>query len=55
MGNPRYIPQQHSNGFKVHRSVKMRLEAEYEDEKKRRRGKRYAPKPEWKVDPTYVD
>ncbi|KAF8182360.1 hypothetical protein BJ912DRAFT_928707, partial [Pholiota molesta] len=32
MGQARFIPKQKSNGLKVHRSVKMRMEAEYEDE-----------------------
>jgi len=54
MGGPRYIPLQRTNGFNVHRSVKLRMEAEYEDEQKRRKGKRYVPKPVWKVGPTYV-
>lgn len=53
MGRARHIPQQRTNGFKVHRSVKLRMEAEYEDEKKE--GKRYTPKTVWKVQPTYID
>lgn len=53
--NPRYIPQQRTNGFKVHRSVKMRMEAEYEDEQRRQKGKRYIPKPIFKVTPDWVD
>ncbi|KAF8174236.1 hypothetical protein BJ912DRAFT_990493 [Pholiota molesta] len=55
MGQARFIPKQKSNGLKVHRSVKMRMEAEYEDEAKRRRDKRYHPKPEFKVEPTWID
>ena len=55
MANPRYIPQQKGSGFNVHRSVKMRMEAEYEDVKKREKGKKYIPKPVWKVEPTYID
>ena len=55
MGAPRYIPQQRSAGFKVHRSVKLRMEAEYEDEKRRANGKRYIPKPVFKVEPIWVD
>ncbi|KAF9525908.1 hypothetical protein CPB83DRAFT_858827 [Crepidotus variabilis] len=52
---PRYIPKQRTGGFKVHRSVKLRMEAEYQDEKRRAAGKRYIPKPIFKVDPTWVD
>ncbi|KAG6810246.1 hypothetical protein H0H93_015106, partial [Arthromyces matolae] len=38
LGNPRFIPQQKKRTIKVHRSVKMRMEAEYED------GSKYRPK-----------
>ncbi|KAF9256077.1 hypothetical protein L218DRAFT_837569, partial [Marasmius fiardii PR-910] len=38
MGNGRIVPKQTTKGVKVHRSVKMRLEAKYKD------GKKYAPK-----------
>ncbi|KAF8962960.1 hypothetical protein BDZ97DRAFT_1920087 [Flammula alnicola] len=55
MAQPRFIPKQRSNGFKVHRSVKMRMEAEFEDEKARGKNKRYAPKPRFKVEPTWID
>jgi hypothetical protein len=55
MAHPRFIPQQRTNGFKVHRSVKLRMEAEFEDEKRRSRGKKYAPKPKFKVEPTWID
>ncbi|KAF9483555.1 hypothetical protein BDN70DRAFT_990260 [Pholiota conissans] len=55
MGQPRYIPKQRTNGFKVHRSVKMRMEADYEDEVRRRKGKKYHPKPHFKVEPTWID
>jgi len=55
LGRPRYIPRQHHSGFHVHRSVKLRMEAEYENETKRRIGERYVPRPEWKVQPIYVD
>lgn len=54
-GDARYIPQQQTSGIKVHRSVKLRMEAEYENEERRRVGKRYRPKPEWKVEPIYMD
>lgn len=55
MAAPRFIPKQRTNGFKVHRSVKMRMEAEYEDEKRRAKGKKYVPKPVFKVEPTWID
>lgn len=38
LGNPRIIPRQKTHGVKVHRSVKMRLEALYEN------GSKYAPR-----------
>lgn len=55
MASPRFIPKQRTNGFKVHRSVKMRMEAEYEDAKRRAKGKKYVPKPVWRVEPTWID
>jgi len=55
MGSPRYIPRQGKSGLKVHRSVKMRMEAEYEDEVRRQKGKRYIPKPIFKAEPTWID
>ena len=51
MGSPRYIPQQRSQGFRVHRSVKMRMEAELEQYP----GVKYRPRPEWFVDPEWMD
>ncbi|CAA7270706.1 unnamed protein product [Cyclocybe aegerita] len=53
--NPRYIPKQRTSGLKVHRSVKLRMEAEYADEERRRRGKKYVPKPVLWVEPTWID
>ncbi|EKM79600.1 hypothetical protein AGABI1DRAFT_107032 [Agaricus bisporus var. burnettii JB137-S8] len=38
LARPRFKPKQITHGVKVYRSVKMRVEAEYEDERKR--GKR---------------
>jgi hypothetical protein len=35
--------------------VKLRMEAEYECERKRQKGKKYEPRPEFKVEPTWVD
>ncbi|KAF8157843.1 hypothetical protein B0H34DRAFT_431646 [Crassisporium funariophilum] len=55
LARPRFIPKQRSNGFKVHRSVKLRMDAEYENEKARQKGKKYQPKPHWRVEPTWID
>lgn len=55
MAEPRFIPQQRRTGMKVHRSVKARMEAEHEDLKARAKGKRYVPKPVFKVEPHWVD
>ena len=38
MGEPRFIPRQKTHGVKVHRSVKMRMEARFED------GTKYIPR-----------
>ncbi|KAG2009454.1 hypothetical protein CC2G_012391 [Coprinopsis cinerea AmutBmut pab1-1] len=55
LARPRFIPKQRTNGVKVHRSVKLRMEAEYEEEKKRLKGKKYQPKAVLRVEPTWVD
>jgi len=55
MTQARFIPKQRANGLKVHRSVKLRMEAEYEDEKRRKKGKKYIPRPLFKVEPTWID
>jgi len=47
LGHPRVIPKQAVRGVKVHRSVKMRMEAEGP--------KKYKPKPKLRPDPTWVD
>jgi len=52
---PRFIPKQSTNGVKVHRSVKIRMEAEYENEDKRRKGVRYEPRAHLRVEPTWID
>jgi hypothetical protein len=49
-GTPRFIPKQKS-GLRVHRSVKMRMEAEFEEHP----GRTYRPRPQFKVEPTWVD
>ncbi|KAJ2924608.1 hypothetical protein H1R20_g12474, partial [Candolleomyces eurysporus] len=51
---PRFIPKQRAHGVKVHRSVKLRMEAEYEDERKRQKGKKYEPRPIFTVEPTWI-
>ena len=45
----RTIPKQKAQGIKVHRSVRMRQEAMMEN------GKKYKPKAQFFVQPTYVD
>lgn len=53
LARPRFIPKQIKNGVKVHRSVRMRMQAEYEDEKKK--GKKYRPKAHLRVEPIWID
>ena len=53
-GRPRVIPDQQVNGLKVHRSVKMRMEAEFEDDKKHRKGGKYTPRAKFEVNPTWI-
>lgn len=55
MAGPRFIPGQRTNGLRVHRSVKLRMEADFEDEKRRNKGKKYVPKPLFNVEPTWID
>jgi len=55
MAGPRLIPRQRTNGLKVHRSVKLRMEADFEDEKRRNKGKKYVPKTAFDVEPTWID
>jgi hypothetical protein len=52
LARPRFIPKQIKNGVKVHRSVKIRMDAQYQDEKK---GERYRPKAHLRVEPTWID
>jgi uncharacterized protein (DUF2235 family) len=49
---PRFVPGQITSGTKVHRSVQMRMKAEYANKKKK--GK-YKPKADLQVEPTWVD
>ena len=53
MGRPRHVAMQMRSGIKVHRSVKIRMEAQgivgiKENEK-------YSPKVEFRVEPTWID
>jgi hypothetical protein len=50
LGRPRVIPRQKRQGFNVHRSVKVRMEAG-----DRVAGGKYVPRAEWKVEPNWVD
>ncbi|KAJ3504634.1 hypothetical protein NMY22_g17855 [Coprinellus aureogranulatus] len=55
---PRHIPEQNDNldnVVKVHRSVQTRMQAEYEDEKKRRKGKHYQPRASIHGKPIWID
>ena len=53
LAQPRFIPKQVQHGVKIHRSVKLRMDAEHENEKKK--GKKYRPKADLRVEPTWVD
>ena len=48
-GKPRIIPWQ-TDGLKVHRSVEMRMQAEFEDSP----GKKYVPAAKFDVNPMFV-
>ncbi|KAM6490035.1 Uncharacterized alpha/beta hydrolase domain (DUF2235) domain containing protein [Amanita muscaria] len=48
MGKARFIPKQHSRGVKVHRSVKLRMEAQHND------GSKYQPQANLAVVPTWI-
>jgi hypothetical protein len=49
---PRFIPKQRDNGVKVHRSVKLRMAAQPEEENKT---KGYQPRAKLLVEPEWVD
>ena len=51
MGRPRYVAMQRKNGIKIHRSVKIRMEAQGIVGVK----EKYSPKVELRVQPTWVD
>ncbi|KAG6896290.1 hypothetical protein C0992_009315 [Termitomyces sp. T32_za158] len=51
MASPRFIPKQHSNGVKVHRTVQFRMQAQPAPGHK----KRYTPKAKLAVEPTWID
>jgi hypothetical protein len=52
-GGPRHVAMQTKNGIKVHRSVKIRMEAQGIDGVKEK--EKYKPKVNFKVEPTWVD
>jgi hypothetical protein len=47
LGNGRVIPESQARSLKVHRTVKLRMEAEGKE--------KYMPKARWEVEPTWVD
>ncbi|KAG2037506.1 hypothetical protein BDR03DRAFT_956759 [Suillus americanus] len=49
MGHGRHVQRQHQDGVKVHRSVKIRMEADH------LKGGKYWPKAKLKVEPIWVD
>ncbi|PFH47920.1 hypothetical protein AMATHDRAFT_6302 [Amanita thiersii Skay4041] len=49
MGKSRFIPKQHTWGVKVHRSVKIRMDSQHKS------GKKYKPKANFHVEPTWID
>ncbi|KAF5309614.1 hypothetical protein D9611_013959 [Ephemerocybe angulata] len=55
---PRYIPHQ-DKGLRFHRSVRLRMEAEFEDEALKKKYKesdgKYEPMPDYKAEPMWVD
>ncbi|KAJ4471533.1 hypothetical protein J3R30DRAFT_3710078 [Lentinula aciculospora] len=62
LGKARHIPSKMQGGVKVHRTVKIRMDAEVDalvDDKGKGKGKmklkKYAPRPKWDFDPVWVD
>ncbi|KAG6829309.1 hypothetical protein H0H92_004987 [Tricholoma furcatifolium] len=51
LANPRFIPKQHTRGVKVHRSVKLRMDAKPPEGHKHR----YKPKAHLAVEPIWID
>ncbi|KAG6820254.1 hypothetical protein H0H93_003262 [Arthromyces matolae] len=51
MAHPRFIPKQHSNGVRVHRTVKLRMDAQPSHGHK----SKYKPKAHLAVEPTWID
>ena len=50
LGRPRLIPKQKVRPANVHRSVKLRMEAQC-----LKKGDKYEPMPEFKVEPKWID
>lgn len=53
-GRERIIPKQKKQGVKIHRSVKVRMEAN-PTMVEGSEGKKYIPRAKWNVEPTWVD
>ncbi|GLB38791.1 putative uncharacterized alpha/beta hydrolase domain (DUF2235) [Lyophyllum shimeji] len=53
LAKPRFIPKQRTSGVKVHRTVKLRMEANPPKESKKQ--KKYKPKAHLSVEPTWID
>lgn len=53
-GRERIIPKQKKQGVKIHRSVKVRMEAD-PTMVEGSEGKKYIPRAKWNVEPTWVD
>jgi hypothetical protein len=52
LAQPRHIPDARRDGVKIHRTVKMRMEAIYP--KEHSKSKKYSPKMHIKVEPTWI-
>ncbi|KAJ3836743.1 hypothetical protein EV361DRAFT_951281 [Lentinula raphanica] len=62
LGRARHIPCKAQRGVKVHRTVKIRMDAEAgalvddrEKGKGKEKGKKYVPRPKWDFNPVWVD
>lgn len=50
LGGGRVIPESQARSLKVHRTVKLRMEAEGKEGKEK-----YIPNARWEIEPTWVD
>ncbi|KAJ3924987.1 MAG: hypothetical protein NXY57DRAFT_1033063 [Lentinula lateritia] len=60
LGRARHIPRNVQGGIKVHRTVKIRMDADVvalvdSKGKVKGKGKKYIPRPKWDFDPVWVD